>query len=399
MSGRGRNGEGTLTAGGNLLVRSPARRFVFVLNGLLLGGAERQAILLARHLKERCGADVIVTAFGRPGTAAELCDLVGVPWGIVPFVWEPGRLKRAAMLLRVARDLRRLGPNVILPYTMHPNAVCGLIWRLTGARICMWNQRDEGRQRVEPRWERLAVRRTPWFASNSSHGAEFLVNALGAPRDHVRVILNGIELIPPLHDRRTWRQRLGIADDVFVACMAANLHGFKDHATLLNAWRIVIDNVSCGRETVLLLAGRPENTGEALKAQAFDLDLGRSVRFLGAVQDVTGLLVASDCCVFSSKFEGVPNGVLEGMAAGLPVVATDIPGIREAVGQDGCAILTPPDDAEAMAEAILTIMDDPGMARRMGEIGRERIRTEFSPEKMVRETVEWIEEGLQRVGR
>ncbi len=87
------------------------------------------------------------------------------------------------------------------------------------------------------------------------------------------------------------------------------------------------------------------------------------------------------------------------MAAGLPVVGTDIPGIREAVGDEGCAILTPPDDAEAMARAILAVMEDPGMGRHMGEIGRERIRTEFAPEKMVRETTEWIEEGLERVGR
>lgn len=379
--------------------RPSPRRFVFVLNGLLLGGAERQAILLARHLKERCGAEVVVTAFGRPGTAAELCDRVGVPWRIVPFAWEPGRMKRATMLLRVARDLRHLNADMLLPYTMHPNAACGLIWKLTGARLCMWNQRDEGRQRVEPRWERLAIRRTPWYASNSTHGADFVVETLGAPRDRMRVIHNGVEPEPPIDDRVAWRGRLGIADGVFVATMAANLHGFKDHATLLRAWRGVMDSVSRGREAVLVLAGRPENTGEALKAQAFDLDLGRSVRFVGAVQDVAGLFAASDCCVFSSQWEGVPNGVLEGMAAGLPVVGTDIPGIREAVGDEGCAILTPPDDAEAMARAILAVMEDPGMGRHMGEIGRERIRTEFAPEKMVRETTEWIEEGLERVGR
>jgi len=377
----------------------PSRRFVFVLNGLLLGGAERQAILLARHLKERCGADVTVTAFGRPGKAAELCDRMGVPWRMVPFRWEPGRLKRTAMLLRVARDLRRLRPDVLLPYTMHPNVVCGLIWQLTGARLCMWNQRDEGRQRVEPRWERLAVRRMPWFASNSAHGADFVTNTLGAPRDRMLVIHNGVEPASPAKDRAAWRASLELGEEVFVACMAANLHGFKDHATLLNAWRVVQDRMDACRQAALILAGRPENTGEALKAQAFDLNLGRSVRFPGAVDDVAGLFAASDLCVFSSQWEGVPNGILEGMVAGLPVVATDIPGIREAVGENGAGILAPPADHEAMADAILQVMENPDMARRMGEAGRERILTEFSPEKMVRETVEWIEEGLRRHGR
>jgi glycosyltransferase involved in cell wall biosynthesis len=365
---------------------------------LLLGGAERQAILLARRAKEAYGISVTVAAFGRAGSAADLCDRLGLPWQIVPFDWESGRTSRIRNLLGVAREVRRMRPEVLLPYTMKPNVAGGLIWRLTGARLCMWNQRDEGLQRVGPRWERLAVKLTPLFASNSTHGAAFITDTLGAPRDRVRVIHNGVVLDPPGCDRAGWRARLGISEATFVACMVANLHGFKDHATLLKAWRIVRERSAKG-SAVLLLAGRPENTGEALKAQAFDLDLGRYVRFLGAVDDIPGLLSASDCCVFSSKFEGVPNGVLEGMAAGLPVVATDIPGIREAVGEDGCAILTPPDDAESMAEGVLAIINDRAMGRRMGEISRERIRTEFSPEKMVRETVEWIEEGLQRHGR
>ncbi|MBM3496521.1 MAG: glycosyltransferase family 4 protein [Armatimonadetes bacterium] len=389
-----------MTDGGGRTGTLASRRVVIVLNGLLLGGAERQAILLARYLRDHVGADVMVAAFGRPGSAAELCDRVGVRWKITPFAWEPGRWQRVRMLLAVARDLRALRPDILLPYTMHPNAVCGLIWKLTGARLCMWNQRDEGRQRVEPRWERMAIRRTPWFASNSTHGAEFVTCTLGAPKDRMRVILNGVEPPTPEEDRAQWRSRLGLPDDTSLATMAANLHGFKDHATLLNAWRIVQDRTGAtGRQMALALAGRPENTGQALKAQAFDLDLGRSVRFLGPVRDVAGLFAASDCCAFSSQWEGVPNGILEGMAAGLPVVATDIPGIREAVGDARCALLAPPRDAEAMADGFLRVASDRDAARRMGDAGRERIATAFSPERMVRETGEWIEEGLRRHGR
>jgi glycosyltransferase involved in cell wall biosynthesis len=374
-------------------------RVVLMLNGLLLGGAERQAIIMARLLREQYGAEVIVSAFGRPGSASELCDQLGIPWRIVPFQWEPQRGRLVQSLVRLAAGVRGLRPQVLLPYTMHPNVACGLVWRLAGARFCMWNQRDEGRQRLPPRWERLAVRWTPWFASNSTHGAEF-VTGLGAPTERMRVIHNGVVAELPQEDRKAWRSRLGLPDGAFVATMVANLHGFKDHATLLDAWRRVMDSMDLpGRTPVLLLAGRPENTGDALKAQAFDLDLGRSVRFLGAVSDVAGLLRASDCCVFSSRFEGVPNGVLEGMAAGLPVVATDIPGIREAVGDGDCAILTPPGDAERMAEALIEVANSPDRARVMGQAGQARIRDEFSPEKMVRETVEWIEEGLRRVGR
>ncbi len=283
------------------------RPWLICLNNLRLGGAERQAIVLGRHLRQEYGVQVHVIGFLHPGTASELCDRYGVPWSILPFRWEQDRMRRGLNLLRVARGMRSFRPQVVLPYIMRPDVVCGLIWRLTGARLCMWNQRDEGRQRVEPRWERLAVRLTPWFASNSTHGAEFVIGTLGAPRDRMRVIYNGVEPPSVGGDRATWRNRLGIPDGAFVATMVANLHSFKDHATLLDAWRIVLDRAHSGDDPVLLLAGRPENTGESLKAQAFDLDLGKSVRFLGAVQDVAGLLAASDCCAFSSQWEGVPN--------------------------------------------------------------------------------------------
>jgi glycosyltransferase involved in cell wall biosynthesis len=87
------------------------------------------------------------------------------------------------------------------------------------------------------------------------------------------------------------------------------------------------------------------------------------------------------------------------MAAGLPVVATDIAGVREAIGDASVGLLAPPSDHGALAQAILSVMADGIMALTMGAAGRERIRTEFSPEKMVRETTVWIEEGLRRHGR
>src|SRR2546426_8921983 len=89
-----------------------------------------------------------------------------------------------------------------------------------------------------------------------------------------------------------------------------------------------------------------------MRALARELNLGRSVRFLGPVDDVPGLLSAVDLAVLSSTSEGCPNAVLECMASGLPVVATDIPGIRKAVGPSGYNYLAPPDDARSFAERI-----------------------------------------------
>ena len=177
--------------------------------------------------------------------------------------------------------------------------------------------------------------------------------------------------------------------------MVANLHTNKDHETALRAWRSVVRSMAdVGRNGVLLLAGRFDDTHLVLKALAHDLDLGRSVCFLGPVDDVSGLLACADIGVFSSRSEGVPNGVLECMAAGLAVAATDIPSIREAVGQQGSSFLSPPGDEASLAEQILKLAFDPSLRQRVGTANCLRIEQEFSPEEMYRRTVELIHGSL-----
>jgi glycosyltransferase involved in cell wall biosynthesis len=373
-------------------------RVAIVLGGLELGGSERQALLLARYLAHKQGAEVEVWGFGDPGGAAEMAEEYGIPWRAVASPWSPKRL-RLGSLARFAWMLRCAQLDVILPYTMLPNVVCGLIWRWTGARLCIWNQRDEGLYRMERRAEHRAIRQTPWFVSNSQAGVDFLIRTFGVNPDRIRLIHNGVELARPESDRPTWRSRLGVSEDCFLACMVANLSVFKDHVTLLKSWRKVVDRMDAiSRPAVLLLAGRFNTTYESLKVLANDLELGRSVRFLGKVNDIAGLLSAVDLGVFSSHTEGCPNSVLECMAAGLMVVGTDIPGIREAVGPDGYSFLAPPGDVEALADQILGLAANPKMCAKRGAANRHRIEMEFSPQRMCEKMVALIVDGLRGGG-
>jgi glycosyltransferase involved in cell wall biosynthesis len=268
-----------------------------------------------------------------------------------------------------------------LPYTSFPNVICGLSWRLTGARACVWNQRDAGLELASPAapW---AVRNTPLFLSNSAVGAAFLTQSLGVAPYRVRVVRNAVELGPPRDDRAAWRAKLGADATCILGSMVANLQKNKDHATLLRAWRIVCDRLSAkDRRGVLVLAGRIDSREEIQRLIA-DLELGPFVRLLGEVDDVSGLLSASDLGVFSSRSEGCPNGVLESMAAGLAVVGTDCPGIREAVGEEGGPWLAPAGDAEAMAERILRLAVDAESRARLGAANRRRIETQFTLERL-----------------
>jgi glycosyltransferase involved in cell wall biosynthesis len=374
-------------------------RIIIVIGPLHLGGAERQAILLADYLARHQNARVEVWGYGEPGRAAELCDLHGITWRSmpIPLPWSSSRFTQLKRLARFAMSLRRAKPDVILPFMFLPTVACCIVWRLTGARVCFWNQRDEGRDRLGRITEKLAVRLAPYFIANSEHGANFLTQELGVNRDLLHVVHNGVQLAPRQWDRAEWRNQLGVDEDCFLACMVANLQRYKDHVTLLKAWRIVRDRLEpMNRPAVLLLAGRFDEMHLQLKALAHDLDLGRSVRFLGAVKDVSGLLGSVDLGIHSSVNEGCPNGVLECMAAGLAVVGTDYPGIREAVGLSGYRFLAAPADAAELAEEIIAMAGNPEGRREAGMANRLRIETEFDSSDMCRKMWSLIADGLGR---
>jgi len=365
------------------------RRIVFVLGNLELGGAERQALILARYLAAHERAAVQIWGFNKTGPVAEICERYGLPWRMIPYPFTGTRLQRFRGLIRVCAALRATKPDILLPYTFGPNVVCGLIWRWTGARACVWNQRDEGVVPYASAAVRRAAQRTPRFIANSEGGARFLIEKLRVDEANVTVIRNGIETVAPELDRRAWRERLAVDDRSFVACMVANLHALKDHATLLHAWRKVVNEFeNNGRAPLLVLAGRHDGAYESLAALAADLKLDGTVRFAGHVSDVSGLLGAADVSVFSSRSEGCPNGVLESMAAGLPVAATNIAGIRDVVGPTGAQFLTPPGDADSLAGVLLKLATDPELRAHNGSQNRERIREHYDALRMCKETVD-----------
>ena len=363
------------------------RRIVFVLGNLELGGAERQALILARYLSEREQAQVEIWGFNKSGPVAQLCEQHNLRWRVVPYPFTKSRLSRLVALFKVCFALRRAKPDVLLPYTFGPNVVCGLIWKWTGARVCVWNQRDEGIVPFHSPSVGWAAKRTSHFISNSQAGARFLIEQLGVSAEKVTVIRNGIESVAPELDRRGWRERLGIDERTFVACMVANLHNNKDHATLLRAWRKVMNAFSGnGRSAVLVLAGRQDGAYESLLSLAADLQIGDSVRFAGHVSDVAGLLSSADAGVFSSRSEGCPNAVLETMAAGLPVTGTDIEGIREVVGPKGAALLAPLDNADSLAAQLIKLANDPALCARLGAENRASVRDNFDSLRMCQQT-------------
>jgi glycosyltransferase involved in cell wall biosynthesis len=379
--------------------RLQGMRVVVVLKWAGLGGAERQALVLARHLVAAEGADVEVRALNdAEGRAAALFRAAGIPWVSRRGRWRGSRPRTLARLARAALFLRAARPDVLLPYCEVPNVVCGLVWSHTGARTCVWNQRDTHAFTLGSERAGRALRRSPVILSNSEHGAEYLLRH-GAPRHRVRVVPNGVDLPPAAATRSEWRRRLGVRESDVVVTSLAHFYVRKDHETLLAAWRRALAAANGNRSSLtLVLAGRPEGRRETLSALARDLGVEERVRFVGDVEDVSGLLAASDVSVLSSPREGCSNAVLESMAAGLPVVGTDIPGVRNPLGAGEDGFLVRVGDADALAATLWRLCTNAALRQAVGARNAQRQRSLYGRERMLEDTVRAICDGLEVSG-
>ena len=368
-------------------------RIIILFGSLDMGGAERQGLLLARHLKEQEGADLQVWGLGnRRGTVAEQCNRLHIPWRSIWLHW--GIRRRFAHLLRLALALRQAQPDILLAYTKVPNLAAALLWRLCKVKLCVWNQADAGLLLEPTLLHRFAVSQVQRFIANADEGRCFLLDRYGLPEPAVRLIRNGVSLAPPLADRATWRRQLQAGEQTVIAVMVANLSRYKDHATLLAAWKLLLERHGSEPPPLLVLAGRFDDQTEALQHRVRELRIAATVRFTGMVDDVSGLLAAADLCVHSSRSEGIPNAVLEAMTSALPVVGSAIPGLREAVGDEGHAFLSPPGDAAALAKLLAQMMADPELRRRQGTLMQQRAEALFGAERMCLDTADYLAAAL-----
>jgi len=371
------------------------KKVLFLFGDLQMGGAERQGLLLARHLHQLQGAQVQVWGLGGgSGPVAEQCEQWGIPWQVVPLHW--GLRRRLPHLIRLAINLRQLRPDLLFSYTKVPNLAAALLWRHCGVRCCIWNQADAGLLLESGVLHRYAVRQVEHFIANAESGQEFLISQYGLRAEQVRLIRNGIALASPQQDRAAWRQQLQIDQGAPMGVMVANLSSYKDHATLLQAWQMLLEDWGGAELPVLALAGRFDDQAAALQQQAELLGISRQVRFMGAVADISGLLQAADLLVHSSLSEGIPNAVLEGMASGLAVVGSDIPGLREAVGPDGQSFLAPVKDAAALSGCLKQLLTNPLLQQQQGSLMRQRTEQLFGNERMCSESVEYLQNCLER---
>lgn len=372
---------------------------VLVVIGTLkhIGGAERQALYLVEYLSKLRNCTVEVLSFEDGSTLRPTLEALGVRIHVLPYYFRWPRLKRARALARLAVMLRsKIKPDALLPFVGIHSKTMAMVWPYSGARFCWWNQQDEGRDLNGTPTESNILRKVSAITSNSVAGRDFLSATYGLDRDRILVYNNGTPMPDISAIATTWKTRPELEGRAIVS-MVANVTAFKDHSTLIDAWVKVKGHFRTKRTPVLLLAG---NLGEtqtvtALKLRAFEHGLCTDdVKFLGPVDDVADLMLSSDLVVHSSRTEGCPNAVCEAMSLGRAVVATDIPGCRQALGPEGERWLTMPGDAPSMAARIIEALESEDLRARAGAKNRARIQSEFTIESMNSFFQTQIEQGL-----
>jgi glycosyltransferase involved in cell wall biosynthesis len=216
-----------------------------------------------------------------------------------------------------------------------------------------------------------------------SEGVRAVLIESGVDASRIHLVASGVEpdlFTPSTTTRAAARVRYGVADDMRLVVVVGALEERKGHAVLLDALSMLADprlRVLCAGEG----AARA-----ALEARRAALGLDDTVRFLGRVDDIATLLAAADLMVMPSHQEGLGVAALEAMAAGVPVIASRVGGLPEAVQDGETGILVPPGDAAALALAIARLAADRTLARCLGDRGAARVHERFTMAGMANAT-------------
>ena len=368
-------------------------RVAYVIGELGKGGAEYQLYELLRGLDRRRFAPTVFVLAGN-GHWVEPIRQLGIEVREIPGSrsTDPGRLRRLRAHLRSTR------PHVLHTILWSGNSYGRLASIGLGIPLVITAERNViARPPWQVRLERVLDRWTDCYLVNSQAIADTLMHRQGLPGGKMRVVHNGIDLsgVPAFDpDRRAARAALGLDPARRLVAGVGRLEEQKDYPTFLAAAAQV---AAAARDVDFVIAG----TGalrDQLEAQAERLGLTGRVRFLGLRHDVPALLAAVDVLALTSRWEGLPNVVIEAMATGAVAVATDVGGCRELIVDGESGLIVPPGQPEAVARAVLDVLERDELAARLRQTARDRIEGGFTVAAMVRRTADVYETWLRAKG-
>jgi glycosyltransferase involved in cell wall biosynthesis len=358
------------------------RRILEVLEATAGGTREHILQILRGMDAARFQLSLLCSAERDPGFAQDIEELrrAGIAVFVVPMRREIRPLADLTALVRIVKHLRRHRYDIVHTHSSKAGFLgrvaawlCGVrrIYHTPHVYYFQWRPRSlAGRFYRFLEW--LAGRLTTRVVAVSESQRRIAVRCGVVRPDRIVVIKNGVDasLFQDASARNSKRRELGVGPGELLVGMAGRLEPQKGCEHFIRAAKIVTEQLPRVR-FVLAGSGHAERR---LRALAKELRLDGALTFLGHRADLPQLYQAMDLFALSSLWEGMPYVILEAMASGLAVVATDVPGTRDIVRQGETGFLVPPENEQAIAGRVLTLLRAPRLREEMGNRGRAYVR-------------------------
>jgi len=354
-------------------VTSRKIRVLHFVTGGFSGGATQVAIQLVNAARESTQIEPLLVLRRKrktdPGRIAEL-HTAGTPVRVVPG-WS-----HIATIWSLVRLCREFQPDILIAHGFSEH-LWGRYAGLIAGVPHLIHVEHNTRERYTP-WRRAQTR---WLAKRTariigvSEGVRQVMIDMGMPEDRTIAIPNGINLAP-----FTDAEQRPLSERIPGIVMAARLSKQKDHPTLLRAIALLRER-GLTPQVLLAGAGKPRHRAPLERLSA-ELGLQDQVQFLGLHRNVPGLLMAHRICVLSTHYEGMPLALVEGMAAGCAVVASNVPGVGGVLDDGVDGLLVPESNPQALADALERLLCDTALATRLGAAARKTAINNYGRELM-----------------
>jgi L-malate glycosyltransferase len=353
-------------------------RVLHVIDSLDLGGAQVVLENLIRHGDSSRFEFEVAAMHGR-GQMWERLAALGVPMhSLSPHHKVPLYVPRLAWKC-ITRSY-----DVVHTHLLAANVIAKPVAALCGVRVRINHDHCNDKLTDPRKWALPADTFTNTLSTHivavSESTREFLVRHEGIAADRVTTIHNGIdtELYQPQPGlRAAAREKWGLPADAFIVGGIGRLAHQKNFELFLNIAAEIPD-------AFFVIGGTGEDEA-ALRAQVERLGLGARVRFLGYVGDMPSLWPALDCLLLTSRYEGLPITILEAMACGVPIVASNLDGMREILRDGENAALIPPGELAPFVKALRSLCDNPALASRLADAALATVRADYSASRMARD--------------
>lgn len=351
-----------------------------LITGLDIGGAEKLLLSTARRLNSNKYRTIVCYLKGE-GALSEDFEKSGIA---VIALGMRHRLDFTA-IIKLVRLIKKERIGLVQTHLIHAHIIGRIAAKLVGVPVIISTEHNlynrGGKYLLLNLINRITARFTDRMIAISEAVKDSIVESGRIRASRVSVIYNGIDTneFKRINGKR---EEFPINPAPSVVGMVARLEPQKGHRYFLKAASQVVKDIPGVK--FLVVGDGPLK--EKLRTQATKLGLSRDVIFAGSRRDVPQILGALDILVLPSLWEGLSNVILEAMAAGKPVVATEVGGIPEVVKDGETGLLVPPKDPDALARAIVKLLQNKELAKRMGRAGKKRVKEHFTIERTVAQT-------------